>query len=150
MRKGTMFKKKKPVLDEREMLDMYRVEHFGLWLMYGLLCASVLVQMLLGAELVQMAGELAVVIVSSAAMVIANVRHGVWDANSRPSAKGNAAYALAAGLCVFVILSLVSGNIGAALLAGICTAAICFAALMLLMRYMLMRQAKQEKELDNE
>ena len=106
--------------------------------------------MLLGAELVQMAGELIVVIVSSAAMVIANVRYGVWDANSRPSAKGNAAYALAAGLCVFAILSLVSGNAGAALVAGICTAAICFAALMLLMRYMLIRQAKQEKELDNE
>ena len=145
-----MLKKKKPVLDEREMLDMYRVEHFGLWLMYGLLCASVLVQMLMGAELLQMAGELAVVIISSAAMVVANVRHGVWDESSRPSAKGNAAYSLGAGLCVFVILSLVSGNIGAALAAGLCTAAICFAALMLLMRYMLRRQEMKENELDNE
>ena len=145
-----MLKKKKPVLDEREMLDMYRVEHFGLWLMYGLLCASVLVQMLMGAELVQMAGELAVVIISSTAMVVANVRHGVWDESSRPSAKGNAAYSLGAGLCVFVILSLVSGNIGASLAAGLCTVVICFAALMLLMRYMLRRQEMQEKELDNE
>ncbi len=145
-----MMKKKKPVLDEREMLDMYRVEHFGLWLMYGLLCASVLVQMLMGAELLQMAGELAVVIISSAVMVVANVRHGVWDESSRPSTKGNAAYSLGAGLCVFVILSLVSGNIGVALAAGLCTAAACFAALMLLMHYMLRRQEMQEKELDNE
>ena len=48
-----MMKKKKPVLDEREMLDMYRVEHFGLWLVYGLLCASILLQLLMGAEMMQ-------------------------------------------------------------------------------------------------
>ena len=40
-----MLKGRKSVLDEREMLEMYRVEHFGLWLMYGLLCAAVVVQM---------------------------------------------------------------------------------------------------------
>ena len=46
-----MLKKKKPVLDEREMLELYRVEHFGLWLMYGLLCIAVLAQLIAGATL---------------------------------------------------------------------------------------------------
>ena len=145
-----MLKKKKPVLDEREMLELYRVEHFGFWLIYGLLCAAVLVQLLMGAEIAQMAGELAVVILSSVAMVIANVRHGIWDTDSRPSVKGNAMYALAAGLCVCVVLAIVSGSIPAALAAGVGTAAICFAALTTLMRYMQKRQAQQEKELENE
>ena len=45
-----MLKGRKSVLDEREMLEMYRVEHFGLWLMYGLLCIAVIVQMLGGAS----------------------------------------------------------------------------------------------------
>ena len=57
-----MLKKGKPVLDEREMQEMYRIEHRGLWLMYGLLCAAVVIQMIMGAPLAQMAGELAVVL----------------------------------------------------------------------------------------
>ena len=145
-----MLKGRKSVLDEREMQELYQAEHFGLWLMYGLLCAAILVQMLMGAELAQMAGELAVVIVSSIAMVIANVRRGIWDTNSRPSVRGNAGYALGAGVCVTVLLMAKSGNVPAALLAGLCTAALVFAALTLLMRYMMKKQAQQEKELDNE
>jgi len=145
-----MLKKRKPVLDEREMLELYRVEHFGLWLMYGLLCAVVLLQLLLGAELAQMAGELAVVIISSTAMVIANVRHGIWDMDARPSSKGNAAYSAASGVLVFAVLAVVSGNVSAALAAGIAAAALCFAALTGLMHYMQKRQAQKDKELDNE
>ena len=144
-----MLKGRKSVLDEREMLEMYRVEHFGLWLMYGLLCAAILVQMLMGSELSQMAGELAVILISSVAMVIANVRRGIWDTNSRPSVRGNAGCALGAGVCVAVLLMAKSSNVPAALLAGLCTAALVFAALTLLMRYMMKKQAQQEKELDN-
>jgi len=145
-----MLGRKKPVLDEREMLEMYRVDHFGLWLIYGLLCVSVVVQLFLGAALAQMAGELAVVIISSIAMVIANVRHGIWDENSRPSIRGNALYSLGAGVCVAVLLAVIKGNIGVALAAGACAGALCFAVLTLLMRYMLKKQARAEKELDNE
>ena len=144
-----MLKHKKPVLDEREMLDMYRAEHFGLWLMYGLLCAAILVQMLAGAEMTQMAGELAVLMISSVAMVIANLRYGIWDTTSRPSMRGNAGYALGAGVCVSVMLLAKSGNLMAALVAGLCTALLVFTVLTVLMRYMMRRQAQQEKELDN-
>jgi len=145
-----MLKGKKTVLDEREMQELYQAEHFGLWLMYGLLCAAILVQMLMGAELAQMAGELAVILISSVAMVAANVRHGIWDENSRPSVRGNAVYSATSGVCVFVVLAIVSGNIPAALAAGLVAAALCFAALMVSMRYMLKRQARQEEELENE
>ena len=145
-----MLKRKPPVLDEREMLEMYRVEHFGLWLMYALLCIAIVVQLLLGAKLSQMAGELAVVIIASAAMMVQHVRRGIWDENSRPSVRGNAAYSLGAGVCVAVLLTVLRGKIVAALIAGGCAAALCFAALTLLMRYMLHRQEKEAKELDNE
>ena len=37
----------KNVLDERELQEMYRVEHLGLWLMYGLLFAAVVMQALM-------------------------------------------------------------------------------------------------------
>ena len=145
-----MLKHRKTVLDEREMLEMYRAEHFGLWLMYGLLCAAILVQMLTGAEMAQMAGEMIVLIGSSIAMVIANVRHGIWDTTSRPSMRGNAGYSIGAGVCVSVLLSVTKGKLSVALVTGVCTALLVFAVLTVLMRYMMNRQAKQEKELDND
>ena len=145
-----MLKRKKTVLDERELQEMYQAEHFGLWVMYGLLCAAIVVQMFMGAALSQMAGELVVLILSSVAMVIANVRHGIWDTDSRPSIRGNAGYSLGAGVCVAVLQTAMKGNLSAALLTGVCTALLVFAALTVLMRYMMRRQAKQEKELDND
>ena len=102
------------------------------------------------APAVQIGGELAVILISSVAMVIANVRRGIWDTNSRPSMRGNAGYALGAGVCVAVLLSVSKGNLTAAVIAGVCTAALVFAVLTLLMHYMMKKQAQQEKELDNE
>ena len=140
----------KPVLDERGMQEMYRLEHAGLWLMYGLLCAAVVIQALAGAKLLQMAGELAVMIITSAVMVIANVRHGIWDENSRPSMRGNAVCSVGAGISTALLLCVISRNIAASLAAGAAAGVLCFAALTVLMRYMLRRQAKQEAELENE
>ncbi|MBQ7825086.1 MAG: rhomboid family intramembrane serine protease, partial [Clostridia bacterium] len=120
-----------------------------LWMMYGLLCAAILVQLLMGADLAQMAGEIAVVAVTSVAMILANARHGIWDQNSRPSMRGNAGYAMGAGVCVLVMLLAKSGNLLAALMAGLCTAILVVVVLTVLMRYMMNRQAQQEKELDN-
>ena len=145
-----MKRQNKQVLDEREMQEMYRIEHSGFWLMYGLLCAAVLVQLLSGAPMRQMAGEMAALIVTSVVMVIANVHHGIWDTNSRPSMRGNALYAAGSGVCVAVVLAVVSGNVISALAAGVCAGLICFAALSLLMHYMRRRQEKRDAELENE
>jgi len=142
--------KKTPVLDEREMQELYRIEHHGLWLMYALLCAAVLVQLLAGAPLAQMAGELAVIVIVSVVMIIANVRHGIWDQDSRPSARGNAVYSLGAGICVAAMLAVTRRNPAAALAAGALAGVLCFAVLMLLMRYMQRRQARREMDLENE
>jgi len=140
----------KTVLDERELQEMYRVEHLGLWLMYGLLCAAVVVQALAGAGLAQMAGELAVIIATSVVMVVANVRRGIWDQSSRPSMRGNAVCSLSAGVFSALLLGAISRNAAASLAAGAAAGVLCFAALTVLMRYMLSRQAKQEEELENE
>ena len=109
-----MLKGRKSVLDEREMLEMYRVEHFGLWLMYGLLCAAVVAQMLLGAPLMQLAGELSVLLLVSVGMIIAYARKGIWDAHSRPGRKGNAAYsaACAAGVALRDCVAMLAPMVG--------------------------------------
>ena len=145
-----MLDRKKTVLDEREMLEMYRVEHFGLWLMYGLLCASILVQLLLGAQIAQMAGELAVVIITSVAMIFANARHGIWDQSSRPSMRGNAAYSVVSGVLVAAVLAAVGRGARSALLAGAGAGAACMLLLTGLMQYMKRRQERANEELDSD
>lgn len=142
--------KKKTVLDEREMMEMYRIEHRGLWLMYGLLCAAILVQLLLGASLSQLAGEVAVVLVTSVAMIFANVRHGIWDENSRPSARGNAAYSLATGVLVAAVLAAAGRSVLLSLLLGTGGGALCMLLLTGLMQYMKRRQEKTDEELDSD
>ena len=145
-----MLDRKKTVLDEREMMEMYRIEHRGLWLMYGLLCAAILVQLLMGADLKQMAGEIAVVAVTSVAMILANARHGIWDQNSLPSVRGNAAYSLATGVLVAAVLAAVGRSAPVSLLAGACGGAACMLLLTCLMQYMKHRQKKTDEELDKD
>ena len=52
-----LYLKTKNVLDEREMQEVYRIEHRGLWGMYTLLCAAVVLQMLFGAGFAQTAAR---------------------------------------------------------------------------------------------
>ena len=82
-----LYLKTRNVFDEREMQEMYRIEHRGLWAMYTLLCASVVVQLLFGADMAQMAGEMTVIFIVSVGMIIAYARRGIWDANGRPSTR---------------------------------------------------------------
>ena len=141
--------KKQTVLDERELQVLYRIEHFGLWLMYGLLCAAVLVQLLFGAPVIQMAGELAVIVCVSVVMMIANARQGIWDESSRPSVRSNAVWAIGAGVCVAALVTVQCSNAAAGLVAGLVTAALCFLLLSVLMSYTLSRQRAQEKDLED-
>ncbi|MBQ2990680.1 MAG: hypothetical protein IJD60_05260 [Clostridia bacterium] len=145
-----MLKRKKPVLDEREMLEMYRIEHAGLWLMYALLCIAVVVQLLAGAALVQMAGELFALVTVSVVMIVANVRQGIWDEDARPSTGGNAACALGSGVCVAAVVAVSRGSAAAGLAAGGAVAVLCFLTLTGLMAYMKRRQEKREQALENE
>ena len=140
----------KSVLDEREMLDMYRIEHGGLWAMYMLLCAAVIVQLLLGAELVQMAGELAVLLLVSAGMIVAYAQKGIWDAHSRPSMKCNAAYSAVCAAAVALIVSAVRGSVWWGLAAGAAMFALCFALLAMTMALLSRRQRREDEALEND
>ena len=99
-----LYLKTRPALDERELQEMYRIEHRGRWAMYTLLCATVVVQLLFGADLAQMGGELFVIGAVSVGLIIAYARRGIWDTDARPSTRGNAVYSAlsAAGVGVIV------------------------------------------------
>lgn len=142
--------KEHSVLDEREQLEMYRIEHAGLYAMYGLLSAAVVVQMLLGAELMQMLGELAVLLIVSVGMIIAYARKGIWDEHSRPDKRGNAAYAAVCALGVGLVVAAVRGSLlwGIGSLAA--AFALCYLLLALMGAYVRRRQSREEEALESE
>lgn len=141
--------RQKTVLDEREMQEMYRIEHRGLWAMYTLLCAAVVVQLFFGAGFAQIAGEVCVISLVSVAMIVAYARRGIWDTRARPSTKGNAAYSALCALGVSVVVLGIRGDVAAAIVTGICTFVLCFSLLCALMAYMQRRQKHEADELDD-
>ena len=145
-----LYLKTRSVLDERELQEMYRIEHRGLWAMYALLCATVVAQLLFGADFAQMVGELFVIGVVSVGLIIAYARRGIWDAHARPSTKGNAVYSVISAIGVGVIVLGRRRNAAIALAAGVAMFALCLVLLTLLMRYVQRRQEAQSHVLENE
>jgi len=142
--------KERSVLDEREQMDMYRIEHAGLWAMYLLLCAAVIVQMLIGAPMAQLLGELAVLLIVSAGMIIAYARKGIWDEHSRPDARGNARYSAACAAGVGLVVLAVRGSVWWGFLSAAAMFVLCFTLLSLTGAYVRRRQSREEAALDEE
>ena len=145
-----LYLKTRSVLDERELQEMHRIEHRGLWAMYALLCATVVAQLLFGADFAQMGGELFVIGVVSVGLIIAYARRGIWDAHARPSTRGNAVYSVISAIGVGVIVLGRRRNAAIALAAGVAMFALCLVLLTLLMRYVQSRQEAQSHVLENE
>ena len=145
-----LYLKTRSVLDERELQEMHRIEHRGLWAMYALLCATVVAQLLFGADFAQMGGELFVIGVVSVGLIIAYARRGIWDAHARPSTRGNAVYSVISAIGVGVIVLGRRRNAAIALAAGVAMFALCLVLLTLLMRYVQHRQEAQSHVLENE
>ena len=145
-----LYLRTKSVLDERETLEMYRIEHRGLWAMYTLLCATVVVQLLFGADLAQMGGELFVIGAVSVGLIIAYARRGIWDTDARPSTRGNAVYSALSAAGVGVIVLGRRANPWISLAAGAAMFALCFVLLTLLMRYVQRRQEAQSRALEDD
>ena len=144
-----LYLKTKNVLDEREMQEVYRIEHRGLWGMYTLLCAAVILQMLFGAGFAQVAGEAAVIAVVSVGMIVAYARRGIWDADARPSTRGNALYAALCALGVTAVTFGLHASLAKAVLFGAAAFFLCFALLSGLMAYVKRRHKQQGDELDD-
>ena len=145
-----LYLKTRPALDERELQEMYRIEHRGLWAMYTLLCATVVVQLLFGADLAQMGGELFVIGAVSVGLIIAYARRGIWDTDARPSTRGNAVYSALSAAGVGVIVLGRRANPWIAWAAGAAMFALCFVLLTLLMRYVQRRQEAQSRALEDD
>lgn len=75
--KGKWFEKK---VDERQEMDLLKVEHIGFWLMYYMLLAAIFIQLFLFDDGFEMAaGEWIIFMSISVICLIGWIRKGVWS-----------------------------------------------------------------------
>ncbi len=89
----------KRITDERQQYEIYRIEHFALWIVFWLLVASIPVQLLLFREPVMILGECASVLIVSVFILISFAKRGLWGSCTTPSLKTH----LLSGLLTAVI-----------------------------------------------
>jgi len=94
-----MNKKKK--LDERELMEMYKIEHYAFWFMFWALFASIVIQLIFcNSSFKQIGGEWIVLMISAIASSIAYIKGGHYDYYTKPGIKSYLLYSL-----IFTILS---------------------------------------------
>lgn len=88
---------KKNVVDERELMEMFRVEHYVCWITFWVLLISIFWQLfLVEASFSRVAGEWCVFMVMSFGILIGNLKGGHFDYSSRPGWKSYLLYSVIA------------------------------------------------------
>lgn len=96
----------KKVVDEREEMEMMKVEHVFFWVVFWGLLVSMFVQLYLGADFRQIGGEWCVFMIMAVGTVIGELKAGLFDYWSRPGWKSYLTYSVIAAVCVMGISSL--------------------------------------------
>lgn len=93
-----LFNRKK-VVDEREQMEMFRVEHYMYWVTFWALFASIFGQLILmRAAFLQVAGEWTVFMVMAIGLVIGDMKGGHFDYRHQPGWKYYLVYSLIAAV----------------------------------------------------
>lgn len=94
---------RKNILDEMQEKKLLNIEHNGMWFSFWGLLTAIVVQMCLGANPRQVAGEFAVFMLLCIYILIACMKNGIWDRSLKPTPKTNAVISLIAALAVILI-----------------------------------------------
>ena len=136
---------KKNQLDEMQEQTMRKIESRGFWLLWSGLLIAMVVQMISGAPARQMAGEWVVFMAGCFYALVECLRNGLWDRHLNDNPLTNALISLLAGAVLTVIMGLANGYWLGALILGVITGILCFAALQISSSIV----RKRRKELDN-
>lgn len=118
-------------LDEMQEQTLRKIEGRGFWLMYVGLAAAMLIQLIMGARPVQMAGEWVVFMAGCVYVGVGCMRKGIWDRHLKANLMTNTLLSLTAGLIMGVINYIQFGFWEAAAFTGVFTCLLCLAALQL-------------------
>lgn len=79
---------------------LLKIEHFGMWIAFWGLLAAVIIQMVLGADFRQLAGEWIILLIVCIYLVVACLKNGIWDRHLKPNLKTNLMLSLLAAVVV--------------------------------------------------
>jgi len=69
---------------------LLKLEEYGFWIMFWVLLVSIIVQIIAGAGIKEIIGEIIVFLIGSVYLAITTLRNGLWTSSPTPSRKGNA------------------------------------------------------------
>ena len=82
-------------MDERELMEMYKIEHYMFWFAFWALFASLIIQTVSsGFNIRQMAGEFIVFMSMAVISCILYLRKGIYDTWSQPGIKSYLIYSI--------------------------------------------------------
>lgn len=154
-----LFGKKK--MDEREQMEMYRMEHYAFWMLYWAQAASLVVhKLILDEPFINHAWEWSVFIAVSVWLIIVDIRRGNYDFYTEPGWRSYLIYAVGCSL-FFGAVAIGSGiykgwieSAKDALLVGVIEVPflfiICYGALAAVGTLVKRRRKKLEEEFDEE
>lgn len=148
--------KMKNNLDEMQEIKLRGIERNGCWFAFWALLAAMMIQLVLGAEVKQMAGEWIVFMCLALYIGIACMRAGIWDRHIPATPLANLICSLIAGVVVWGLNIAVmvrngffdhlKGAVIAAGVIGVFTFVLCFAALSICTALYKKRVKKLEEE----
>lgn len=143
-------------LDEMQEQTLLKIESRGVWLAFYGLALSIVMQILIGGKQMGFAilGESILLLILSLYMVIACLRHGIWDRRLHPTPKTNTVISVFAGIFVGIAFGVRSyvdyhaavGSICVFLFCAAFSFALCFAALTACSKIYEKKQAQLETE----
>jgi hypothetical protein len=77
-------------LDEMQNQKLLKLEEYGFWVVFWALLVSIIVQLIAGAGIKEVIGEIIAFLIGSVYLTITTLKNGLWTRSSAPSRKGNA------------------------------------------------------------
>ncbi len=149
-------KRNKSNLDERQEQTLLRIEHNGCWLAYWGLLAVMIIQIILGVDLENLAGEQIVFMLLALYISAGCWKHGIWDRRLKPDLLSNTVISLIAafitGMLGFIHTAReypdkIFGSIAVGIVYAIMAFAVGFVLLQFSAQLLKKKQSKLEEEL---
>ena len=93
-------KKSKHSLDEMQDQKLLKIEEIGFWLSFWVTFAVIVIQVLVGASLKEIAGETIILFVASIYIAFSSIKNGLWTRNYMPTLKANALTSIVPSLAI--------------------------------------------------
>lgn len=95
----------KKIVDERQQMELMKIEHIGFWIMFWMLSAVIVIQCITNKTGIGKAvmGESIVLLTGSIVVLVGCIRKGLWNYTSKPSVKNYLLYSVAGALVFGVI-----------------------------------------------